>query len=123
MLHLPTLGVVKPRILQFENKMEIEDIRPILVDYFVEKGIMFRNETNWGEIVKDKRFKGTTPHFLQRSYCNLVAAIKKANPGIEVDDITSEALHQYLDERARNPKTDNRFRRLIEDYMNIKNSM
>ena len=114
---------IKPRIIQFENKIEIKDIRPVLIDYFLEKGIMFRSETNWGEIVKDKRFKGLTPHFLQRSYCNMVGAFKKANPGVEVDDITSEALHQYLDQRVRKPKINNRISRLTEDYVNIKNSM
>ena len=113
---------IKPRIIQFENKIEIKDIRPVLIDYFLEKGIMFRSETNWGEIVKDKRFKGLTPHFLQRSYCNMVGAFKKANPGVEVDDITSEALHQYLDQRVRKPKINKPIRRLIEDYVNIKNS-
>ena len=68
-----------------------------------------------------------TPHFLKRSYYNLLAAIKKANPDIEVDDITSEAFHQYLDERARNPDTDYHISKPLEDYIlyniNVKNSI
>merc|ERR1712105_566163 len=99
---------IKPRILQFENKIEIEDIRPVLIDYFLEKGIMFRTKVNWGEVVKDQRFKGTTPGFLSHKLAQMVSLVKKANPGIEGDDITIEDLRQYLDERAKKPYTDKR---------------
>ena len=117
-------GFIQPRILQFENKMENEDIRPVLIDYFVAKGIRFRSEINWGELVKDKRFKGTTPLFLQRKVGQMVSVVKNSNPGIEGDDITIEALSQYLVEGAKKPyNIENRARRLIEDYVNIKNSM
>ena len=120
-LYLRWEGVIKPQVLMYQNGVDHLDFRPILIDYFIEKGILFRNETNWSEIVKDQRFKGTTPHFLQRKYCNLVSAVKKTNPGIEDDDVTSELLLQYLDHRSHNP-TKNYYSRLISDYVTIKNS-
>ena len=114
---------IQPKILKFESKMEIEDIRRILIDYFVEKGIKFRSEINWGEVIKDERFKGTTPAVLSSKLRQIVYSVRKANPDIEVHDITIEVLHQYLDERARKHYMDKRSSKLIEDYMNIKNSM
>ena len=96
-----------------------------MIDYFIEKGILFRNETNWSEIVKDKRFKGTTPYYLLTIYSRLVYEAKRTNPGIEDDDITSEVLREYLDNRSRNPikyKT-KQHKRIIEDYLTIKNSL
>ena len=113
--------VIRPQILMYENGVDHVDFRPVLIDYFIEKGILFRNETNWNEIVKDERFKGTTPRYLMGIYRDLVALVKRANPGIEDDDITSEVLRQYLDNRSRNPKKDHR--KLIEDYVDIKNSL
>ena len=110
-------GVIKPQIFLYQNGLDHLDFRRILIDYFLEKGILFRNETNWSEIVKDKRFKGTTPHFLQRIYGNLVRSVKRASPGIENDDVTSEALLQYLDHRSRNPI--NQHSKLIKDYETI----
>ena len=114
---------MKPTILQYENKMEVEDIRPFLIDYFVENGIMLRSEINWGEVAKDKRFQGMTPRFLSRKLANMVGSFKKANPGIVRVDITIEDLQQYLVERARKPIIDKRVSTLIEDYENIKKSM
>merc|ERR1712029_885064 len=94
------------------------DFSPVLIDYFIEKGILFRNETNWSEIVKDERFKGTTAHYLMKIYSQLVGNFKRANPDIEDDDITSEKLRQYLDHRSRKQKKDHR--KLFEDYVDIK---
>merc|ERR1711976_105773 len=71
---------IQPHILLFDNK--IEDIRPILIDYFVEKGIKFRSEINWGEISKDERFKGINPYFLSYKLNQMVLHVKRANPGI-----------------------------------------
>ncbi len=67
---------------------------------------MFRSEINWGEIVKDKRFKGMTTYFLHKKLNVLVGNVNKANPGSELDDITIEVLRQYLDERAQNLRKD-----------------
>ena len=114
---------MKPTILQYENKMEIGDIRRILIGYFVEKGIKFRCEINWGEVAKDIRFQGMTPVFLSNKLAQMVDKVKKANPEIEGRDITIKDLQQYLVERARKPRVDKRVRRLIEIYENIKTSM
>merc|ERR1712147_77572 len=86
--------VIRPQILLYQNGVDHVDFRPILVDYFIEKGILFRKETNcnWSEIAKDKRFKGTTPFYLAKIYGDLVAKVKETNPGIEDDDITSEVV-------------------------------
>ena len=112
---------IKPYILLFENK--IEDIRPDLIDCFVEKGIMFRSEINWDEVAKDKRFKGTTSAFLRYKLKEMVGTFKRANPGIERDDIIIEDVCQFLDDRGRKPIMDKRVSALIEDYVNIKNVM
>ena len=118
---------IKPHILLFENKMEIEDIRHTLFDYFVEKGIKFRSEINWGEIVKDERFEWISPYFFYYKLSQMVGDFKKANPNIEVHDITIEDLRQYLDERARNPDTDYHISKPLEDYIlyniNVTNSI
>ena len=116
--------MIRPRILMYENGVDHVDFRPILVDYFIEKGILFRKETNcnWSEIVKDKRFKGTTPFYLSRIYRGLVHKVKITNPGIEDDDITSEVLREYLDKRSQKPRKDHH-RKLIQDYVSIKNSV
>ena len=113
--------MIRPQILMYENGVDHVDFRLILIDYFIEKGILFRNETNWSEIVKDERFKGTTPRYLMKIYSQLVGNFKRANPDIEDDDITSEKLRQYLDHRSRKQKKDHR--KLIEDYVDIKNSL
>ena len=109
----------------YQNGVDLVDFRPILIDYFIEQGILFRNETNcnWSEIVKDKRFKGTTPRYLMGIYGNLVKLVKRANPGIEDDDITSEVLREYLDNRSRNPNKVKIHSRLIQDYVAIKNRL
>jgi len=114
--------VIRPQLLMYQNCVYHVDFRPILVDYFMEKGIMFRNETNcnWSEIVKDKRFKGTTPAYLIKLYGDLVTKVKTSNPGIEDDDISSEVLREYLDKRSQKPRKDHS--KLIEDYVSIKNS-
>ena len=106
----------------YENGVDHLDFGLILIDYFIEKGILFRNETNWSEIVKDKRFKGTTPEYLRDIYGNFVLAVKKKNPGIEIDDITSQMLRQYLDNRDESKIRKRDHSRLIQDYLTIKNS-
>ena len=90
-------GLIRPYILMFENGMENVDFRPILIDYFVANGIKFRSEIKWSEIMKDERFSGvTTAFFLQQKYGHLVKKVKKANPGIKDNEVTSEALQSYL---------------------------
>ena len=116
-------AVIKPRILQSENKIENEDFRRVLIDFFIEMGIRFRSEINWAEIVDDKRFEGMTPAVLSNRLQQMVSAVKMLNPGIERDDITIEDLRQYLDERAKIPYKDKRVSTLIKDFKNIKNSM
>ena len=59
---------------------------------------------------------------------DLVIKVKKTNPGIEDDDITSEVLREYLDHRSRNPNKLKAYKvkehiRTIEDYLSIKNSL
>ena len=114
---------IKPRILQFENKIENEDIRHVLIDYFVEKGIKIRSEIDWREIIKDERFKGTTQRVLSKKLAHMVFCVKKANPDLEGDDITIEDLRQHSDERGRKPRINKSVRGLIEIYENIKNGM
>ena len=118
-------GVIKPRILMYEHGREHLDFRTILIDYFIEKGILFRNETNWSEIVKDERFKGTTSTFLQERYGDLVRKVKNKYPGIEDDEITSEVIKSYRDGINRRQTKDAKgdFSRLIEDYLAIKEKM
>ena len=53
----------------------------------------------------------------------MMKGVRKANPDIEARDITIEDLRQYFDERAKIPYKDKRTSILIEDYLNIKNSM
>ena len=121
-LYLRWEGVIKAQILMYQNGVDHLDFRPILIYYFIEKGILFRNETNWSEIVKDKRFKGTTPTFLMRLYCNLVDSVKRTTPGIVDEDVTSEMLLEYLDNRSRNLNKVKSHSRIIQDYLTIKNS-
>ena len=123
-LYIHWEGVIRPRILMHQNGVDHLDFRPILVDYFIEKDILFRNETkcNWSEIVKDKRFKGTTANYLSIIYRNLVRKVKITNPGIEYDDITSELVRQYLDSRSKNRQNVKQHKSIIQDYLTIKNS-
>ena len=114
--------VIRPQLLMYQHGVYDVDFRPILIDYFIENGILFRNETNcnWSEIVKDKRFKGTTPEYLIKIYADLVTKVKRSNPGIEDDDITSEVLREYLDKRSQKHRKGHSM--LIQDYVSIKNS-
>ena len=116
-------GVIKPQILMYQNGVDHLDFRRILVDYFIEEGLLFRNEKNWSEIVNDKRFKGTTPNYLMRIYADLVGTVKKTYPGIEDDDITSEVLREHLDKRSRIQRKVKNHRRIIQDYLTIKNGL
>ena len=82
----------------YEHGMENVDFRAILVDYFVENNIQYRNETNWNDIMEDERFKGrTASRYLQREYNNLVRDVKRKYPDIEDVEITSQFLKSYLD--------------------------
>ena len=89
--------VLKGALLLYEHKKENVDFRPIMIDYFVENNIKFRNETNWDEVMKDDRFKGTTSTILQRFYCDLVWRVKKKYPGIEDSEITIKVIKSNLD--------------------------
>ena len=115
--------VIRPQLLMYQHGVYDVDFRPILIDYFIENGILFRNETNcnWSEIVKDKRFKGTTPEYLIKIYADLVTKVKRSNPGIEDDDITSEVLREYLVKRSQKHRKGHSM--LIQDYVSIKNSV
>ena len=117
-------GMMRPHILMFEHGLENVDFRPILVDYCVENNITFRNEINWSEIAKDARFRGTTAYYLQKLYNNLVVAVKKTNPGMKDNEVTSEILQSYLASRVtrtRNYQKDTK--RLCDDYLIIKNAL
>ena len=109
----------------YEHGIENVDFRAILVDYFIEKNIQFRNETNWSAIMEDERFKGTTPLYLQRQYCNLVGKVKKKYPEIEDDEITSQFLKSYLDgiRKGQTKFEKGGFSRLIQDYIAIKEKL
>ena len=115
--------VIKSALLLYEHKKENVDFRPIMIDYFVENNIKYRNETSWGEVMKDDRFKGTTPLLLQRHYCDLVMKVKKKYPGIGDAEITSQVIKSYLDGINKQPTKNAKggFSRLIEDYVAIKN--
>merc|ERR1719452_106388 len=104
--------------------MENVDFRPILIDYFVENGIKFRSEIKWSEIMKDERFSGvTTAKFLQAKYRGLVQNVKKANPGIKNNEVTSEALQSYLAVTRSKSSYKVNNDKLIEDYVKIKNAL
>ena len=114
-------NVIRPSILMFENGMENVDLRPILIDYFVANGIKFRSEIKWSEVMKDERFSGvTTAHFLQMKYKGLVYSVKRANPGIKNNEVTSEALQSYLAGSKSKYKVKTK---LLEDYVTIKNAL
>ena len=73
--------------------------------------------------MKDKRFKGTTPTFLMRQYCNLVDSVKRTTPGIVDEDVTSEMLLEYLDKRSRNLNKVKSHSKIIQGYLTIKISL
>ena len=114
--------VIKSALLLYEHKKENVDFRPIMMDYFVENNIKYRNETNWGDVMKDDRFKGTTTMILQRHYCDLVMKVKKKYPGIGDGEITSQVIKSYLDGINKRPTKNAKggFSRLIEDYVSLK---
>ena len=115
---------IKVYLLKYEHGREDVDFRIILIDYFLENNIMFRNETSWSEVMKDERFKGTTAAYLQRLYCDLIRKVKKKYPGIEEDEITSQTIKSYLDGRKRfNKKGKDAYLRLTEDYVSIREKM
>ena len=117
--------VIRANLLLYEHGMENVDFRAILVDYFIEKNIQFRNETNWSAIMEDERFKGTTPFYLQRQYCNLVGKVRKKYPEIEDDEITSQFLKSYLDGigKRQNKIEKGGFSTLIQDYVSMKEKL
>ena len=114
--------VMKPHILMFEHGLENVDFRPILVDYCVDNNIVFRNETNWREIAKDARFRGTTAHYLLDLYRDLLKTVKRTNPGLKDYEVTSEKLQNYLATRAKNRKLSKKYKKLHEDFLKIRNA-
>ena len=117
--------VIRATLLMYEHGMENVDYRVMLVDYFVENNIQYRNETNWSDIMKDETFKGTTPFYLQQQYSNLVGGVRKKYPGIEDSEITSQFLKSYLDGIGkRSTKIEKgSSSRLIQDYIAIKEKL
>ena len=58
-----------------------------------------------------------------RQYCNLVDSVKRTTPGIVDEDVTSEMLLEYFDNRSRNLNKVKSHSRIIQDYLTIKNSL
>ena len=113
------------------------DFRHILVDYCVDNNIMFSNEANWRKIAKDEKFRGcATAYYLKGLYHDLKATVKKTNPGIKVNELTSETLQNYLAtmakksetlpnywaNMARKEKLSKKYKKLHEDFVKIRNA-
>ena len=56
---------LQPTLTRYEAGVLDIDFRELLIDHFVDNNIMFSQEANWEEIVKDQKFQGTTPIYLK----------------------------------------------------------
>ena len=98
---------------------------------------MFSNEANWSEIAKDARFRGcVTAYYLKGLYHHLVLAVKRTNPGIKVNELTSETLQNYLATMAKKSETlqnylaimarkknlSKKYKKLYEDFIKIRDA-
>jgi len=70
-----------------------------LIKYMVDNKIMCAQEANWGEIVSNPLFHGTTPTYLSKIYGQVAGDAKKKYPNISNSEMTSVIMQKYLQER------------------------
>ena len=80
---------------------------------------MFAQEANWGIIVKNPLFQGTTAAYLSKIYSNVAGDAKKKYPNISNSVMTSVVMQKYLQERKQKPKTRKDVDDLISSYQSL----
>ena len=63
-----------------------------------------------------------TSYYLRDTYHHLVAKVKRTNPGIKDNEVTTETLQNYLATRAQNKKLSKKYKKLHEDFVKIRHA-
>ena len=80
---------IHPTLVRFEAGVLDVDFKETLINYMVDNNIMFAQEANWDEIVKNPLFHGTTAAYLSKIYSNVAGDAKKKYSNISNSEMTS----------------------------------
>merc|ERR1712126_704021 len=97
------------------------DFRELLINYLVDNNIMYPQDANWDEIVKNPLFHGTTAAYLSQKYADILKQTKMKQPHLRHSEITTMTMQKYLHERrSYKPRKSKDVEKLIFEYQNLK---
>merc|ERR1712129_670274 len=92
-------SVLKPMLLRHHAGTAHVDIREALVNYLVEKNMKYAQDVDWEEVAKLPEFVGTTPTYLQITYCSMQWNTGRKYKRMSKVELTTEAVQSYMEER------------------------
>jgi len=107
---------VEPMLKKYHAGSPEIDLKMILIQHLLDKGLYYTQEVDWVELVKDTKFAGTTPALLRRTYQNLRTNTKKKYPELRPEELSTDAIQRYLDSRKKYNK-ENSYKVLIDYYV------
>ena len=111
---------IHPTLVRYEAGVLDVDFKERLLNYMVDNNIMFRQEANWDEIVKNPLFHGTTATYLSNIYGQVAGDAKKKYSNISNSEMTSVVMQKYLQERKiRKPRAREDVDNLISSYQSL----
>ena len=116
---------IKPKLINYVNGFdEDQDTTLLLVQACVENNWDYTEQIDFGKLIKDKRFKGTTERQLKLCYSNTKGDAKKKYPEITDLKLTSEfILKRYLNERTHFRKKPRKIAlQLVQDYEDLRSN-
>jgi len=107
---------VEPMLKKYHAGSPEIDLKSVLIQHLLDKGMNYTQEVNWKELVKDTKFAGTTPALLRRTYQNLRSNTKKKYPELRPEELSTVAIQRYLDNRSKYNRK-NTYKDLIDFYV------
>ena len=92
---------LQPILTRYEAGVLDVDFRHVLINYCVEKKIVYSQDADWSLISKEPMFKGTTPGYLSTVYRSLKLSTKQNNKKLTKAQLTSEALQNFLNNHGK----------------------
>ena len=117
---------ILPHLIHYEAGVMEVDFKESLIDYCVDNNIMFAQEANWQEIVKNPQFVGTTASYLSSIYRDVRGLtkrkLKKTSEDIEDHEITTKTMQKYLAEKKPHPRRRTDIEYLVSSYEELRRS-
>jgi len=115
------MNFIHPTLVRYEAGVLDVDFRELLINYLVDNNIMYPQDANWDEIVKNPLFHGTTAAYLSQKYADILKQTKGKQPHLRHSEITTMTMQKYLHERrSYKPRKSKDVEKLIFEYQNLK---